>query len=224
MTFDPAIITDNLDRIAAGLGLTIVLWLSGTVAGMVLGFVMALVQRIRNPVARGLVACYQSIFRGTPFLVQVFVLYYGGPLVGLMLSAETVGVLGLALYSGAYFTAIFQGGLAAVPTGQVEAARIAGFTGWQILRHVGLPQMMITIAPALVGTFIVMVKETAILSVATVPELTAVLSGIGSATFTFVETLLVLVLCYWVLVGLTTWAGARIERRMQRHLRNGATS
>src|SRR5690606_35875618 len=97
---------------------------------------------------------------------------------------------------------------------------------FQILRHIQLPQMMVTITPALVGMFIVMSKETAILSVMTVPEITAVLSGIGSATFTYVETLLVLVLCYWVLVGVTTWIGGRVERRMQRHLltANGKTA
>ncbi|MET3662708.1 amino acid ABC transporter permease [Aquamicrobium ahrensii] len=226
MSFNPAIITDNLPQILAGLRLTILLWLAGTVAGMALGFVLAVFQTSRLWPVRLLVAVYQSIFRGTPFLVQIFLLYYGGPLVGLMLSAETAGVLGLTLYSAAYFTEIFRAGFGAVNVGQAEAGQICGLSKFQILRHIQLPQMMVTITPALVGMFIVMSKETAILSVMTVPEITAVLSGIGSATFTYVETLLVLVLCYWVLVGVTTWIGGRVERRMQRHLltANGKTA
>lgn len=226
MSFNPAIITDNLPQILAGLRLTILLWLVGTITGMALGFVLALLQTSRFWPVRFLVSVYQSIFRGTPFLVQIFLLYYGGPLIGLMLSAETAGVLGLALYSAAYFTEIFRAGFGAVSVGQAEAGRICGLSEFQILRHVQLPQMMVTITPALVGMFIVMSKETAILSVMTVPEITAVLSGIGSATFTYVETLLMLVLCYWTLVGATTWIGTRVERHMQRHLlpANGKTA
>lgn len=218
MSFNFAIITDNLPQILAGLRLTIILWLVGTVAGMALGFLLALLRTSRHWQIRLLVSVYQSIFRGTPFLVQIFLLYYGGPLIGLMLSAEVAGVLGLALYSAAYFTEIFRAGFAAVHIGQAEAGRICGLSEFQILCHIQLPQMMVTITPALIGMFIVMSKETAILSVMTVPDITAVLSGIGSATFTYIETLLTLVLCYWALVGLTTWVGAKVERHMQRHL------
>lgn len=218
MSFNPAIIIDNLPQILAGLQLTIILWLVGTIAGMVLGFILALLQTSRYWQIRFVVGVYQSIFRGTPFLVQIFLLYYGGPMIGLMLTAEVAGVLGLALYSAAYFTEIFRAGFGAVHIGQAEAGRICGLSDLQVLRYIQLPQMLVTITPALVGMFIVMSKETAILSVMTVPDITAVLSGIGSATFTYVETLLALVLCYWGLVGITTWIGARIERHIQRHL------
>lgn len=218
MTFNPAIITDNLPQILAGLRVTIILWLVGTITGMALGFVLALLQTSRHWYIRFVVGVYQSIFRGTPFLVQIFLLYYGGPMVGLMLSAEMAGVLGLTLYSAAYFTEIFRAGFGAVNIGQAEAGRICGMSNFQILYHIQLPQMMVTITPAIVGMFIVMSKETAILSVMTVPDITAVLSGIGSSTFTYVETLLALVLCYWFIVGTTTWIGGNVERRLQRHL------
>ena len=225
MSFNPAIIIDNLPQILDGLRLTILLWLTGTIAGMVLGFLLAVVQTTRSRLVRFLVAAYQSIFRGTPFLIQIFLLYYGGPLFGLMLSAETAGILGLTLYSAAYFTEIFRAGFGAISLGQAEAGHICGLSNFQILRHIQLPQMMVTITPALVGTFIIMSKETAILSIMTVPEITAVLSGIGSATFTYVEPLLTLVLCYWALVGATSWIGMHVEHHMQRHLRpeNGKT-
>ncbi len=216
--FNPAAITHNLPQIGAGLAMTVGTWVASTVAGALIGFAAALAQQLGGRFARAAIRVYVELFRGTPFLVQLFLLYYGGPAFGLTLEPLTAGVLSLALYAGAYFTEAFRSGFASVPRGHLEAASCLGMTPWQAVFRVQLPQMLVLILPALTNLTIVLSKETAVLSIVTVPELTFVLTGIGSATFAFVETLLALSVCYLVLVELATWAGAAFERRVGRRL------
>jgi polar amino acid transport system permease protein len=150
--------------------------------------------------------------------VQLFLLYYGGPSIGLTLEPMTAGVLGLGLYGSAYFAEAFRSGFQSVPPGHLEAASCLGLSRWQAVLRIQVPQMLVLIVPALTNLIIVLSKETAVLSIVTVPELTFVLTGIGSATFAFVETLLALCVCYLALVELTSragmWAEARIARFM----------
>ena len=113
---------------------------------------------------------------------------------------------------------VFRSGFSSVPRGHLEAASCLGLTRWQAIRRVQLPQMLVLILPAMTNLAIVLSKETAVLSIVTVPELTFVLTGIGSATFAFVETLLVLSLCYLLLVELASSAGRWAERRVGRFI------
>lgn len=217
MSFNIHIILDNLPEILSGLWLTILMWLVGSLFGMIAGFLLSLMQRIRSYPLQLVISAYQTVFRGTPFLIQLFVIYYGGPSVGILLEPVTAGIIGLVLYSSAYFAEIFKAGFTSVNIGQVEAGRVCGLSEVQIITRIQLPQMMLTILPSLISMMIVLSKETAILSVITVPELTAVLSGIGSATFTYVETLLVLLLVYWGIVAASTYVGHYAESRLSRY-------
>ncbi|SDE49190.1 amino acid ABC transporter permease [Paraburkholderia lycopersici] len=216
--FDLHVITGNLPQIGAGFAATIGMWLASVALGAAIGLAVALLQKVGARAVRALLRVYIELFRGTPFLVQLFLLYYGGPAFGLMLTPAVAGVASLALYAGAYFAEVFRGGFASVPQGQLEAAMCLGLTRWQAVWRIELPQMLALIMPALANLAIVLSKETAVLSIVTVPELTFVLTGIGSATFAFVETLLVLCVCYLLLVEAATLAGNWAERRVSRFL------
>jgi polar amino acid transport system permease protein len=202
----------------AGLGLTLRLWLLGTALGLLLGLALAAIQVSSKGLARTLVRGYVGVFRGTPLLIQLFLLYYGGPSFGLVLSPEQAGLLGLTLYASAQLVEIFRSGFESVPGGQIEAARMAGLTRLQILRHVELPQMLIIIVPSLVNTLVIMTKETAILSTITIPDLTAVLYGIGSETYNIITPLFFLAIFYWVLLEFVSMLGRGLERRTSRYL------
>ncbi|AYQ92692.1 amino acid ABC transporter [Burkholderia gladioli] len=214
--FDPAVITHNLPQIGGGLALTVGSWVASVALGLAIGFAAALAQQLGGRGARAAIRVYIELFRGTPFLVQLFLLYYGGPAFGLTLDPLPAGIASLSLYAGAYFTEAFRSGFAAIPPGHLEAAACLGLTRWQTIARIQLPQMLALILPALTNLTIVLSKETAVLSIVTVPELTFVLTGIGSASFAFVETLLALSVCYLLLVELATWAGALAERRVGR--------
>src|SRR6202044_2202154 len=109
-----------------GFGVTILCWAAGSTLGLILGFAIALLRRLEIPPLNGLLRAFIELFRGTPFLVQLFLIYAGGPSIGLRLSATAAGILGLGLYASAYFAEIFRAGFAAGPVGQIEAAATGG--------------------------------------------------------------------------------------------------
>jgi len=113
-------------KLIAGFGMTLLCWFAGAALGLALGFAIALLRRLKfAPLAALLRACIE-IVRGTPFLIQLYLLYDGGPAIGLKLGAVQAGILALGIYGSAYFAEIFRAGFAAVPPGQVEAAQSLG--------------------------------------------------------------------------------------------------
>jgi polar amino acid transport system permease protein len=214
--FDPTVITHNLHPILEGLANTVGTWAAAVLIGMAIGFAIAVLQLFSGRWLRVLLRVYIEFFRSTPFLVQLFLLYYGGPSFGLTLEPMTAGIVGLGLYGSAYFAEAFRSGFQSVPRGHLEAAQCLGLSRWQVVSRVQFPQMLVLIVPALTNLIIVLSKETAVLSIVTVPELTFVLTGIGSETFAFIETLLVLCTCYLALVEFTSRVGAWAEARLAR--------
>ncbi|MEM8914880.1 MAG: amino acid ABC transporter permease [Pseudomonadota bacterium] len=201
-----------------GFGVTVLCWIAGTVLGSILGFALALGMRTNIRVLTGVIRVYIEVIRGTPFLVQLFILYYGGPSFGLVLDPIPAGVIGLTIYGSPYFAEIFRAGFGAVPPGQVEAAQMLGLSRLTILRRVMLPQMLISIIPSLTNFSIILTKETAILSVITVPELLFEVTTMSTETFAFFEATLALAIFYWGLVELTSYLGRVAEARFTRHL------
>ena len=202
----------------SGFAMTIACWLAGTVLAMALGFVIALIRRAAPRPVEWLIRAYIEFIRGTPFLVQLFVLYYGGPLIGLRLDALPAGILGLTLYGSAYFAEIFRAGFNAVPKGQIEAARAMGFAPGTILRRVEVPAMLVSALPALVNFAIILTKETVILSMITVPEIMFATGKMMAETFAFAESLLVLALFFWAFVEVISRTGRWLERRATHYL------
>jgi polar amino acid transport system permease protein len=201
-----------------GFGITVICWILGTIFGMALGLLIALIQRYAPRPVRWLIQIYIEVIRGTPFLVQLFVLYYGGPLIGLRLDALPAGLLGLTIYGSPYFAEIFRSGFRAVAHGQIEAARAIGMTEPTIIRRILLPLGLVSALPALVNFSIILTKETVILSIITVPELMYQVSRMSAETFRYVEANLVLALFFWALVETISRLGRRLEARITQHL------
>ena len=170
--------------------------------GLVLGFVVAVARRYGPRCVDRLLFVPVEIIRGTPFLVQVFLLYYGGPFIGLRSTTCRPGCSRLTIYAAAYYTELLRAGFEAVPQGPCRGGRLRRPHRAQTLLRILLPEMTMLVLPAMVNMAILMLKETAILSIITVPELTLTVSAIGTQYYAFVESFTVLALIYWALVEL----------------------
>ncbi len=152
--------------------MTLLLWVVCAALGLVLGFVIAVARRYGPRCVDRLLFVPVEVIRGTPFLVQVFLLYYGGPFIGLSLDNIPAGILALSIYAAAYYSELWRAGFAAIPKGHLEAADCVGLSRAQTLFRIILPEMTMLVLPAMVNMTILMLKETAILSIISVPELT----------------------------------------------------
>lgn len=200
--------------LVSGFGVTVLCWGFGAAIGLVIGLFVALCHEVRFPPLRWLLRVYIEVLRGTPFLLQLFLLYAGGPYIGLRLSATAAGIAGLALYSSSYFAEIFRAGFAAVPVGQIEAAISVGMTPLATLSLVRLPGALIAATPPIVNTLIVMSKETVVLSIITVPELMYQMQTMAAETFTAFDAIFAMAAFYWLLVEVTSRLGRWFERRV----------
>ncbi|WP_168879802.1 amino acid ABC transporter permease [Rhizobium sp. P28RR-XV] len=216
MTFDVNVLLDQWPAIISGAGVTIMIWVFGTIAAAILGFLLAVARQYCGLLIDKALGLAVAVLRGTPFLIQIFLVYYGGPFIGLSLDPLPAGLIGISIYGAAYFSEIFRSGFQAVPTGHIEAGECVGLTQGQIVRRILLPEMTMLVLPPSVNMTIILMKETAVLSIITVPELTATLSAIGSQQYAFVEALSALALFYWVLVEFTGWLGNLAETKLSR--------
>ncbi len=159
MVFDIGVITAHASEVITGFGTT--LWTTVVACFLAMGFGLIVAQGLlaKSIVIRYPIRLYVETIRTTPFLVQLFLLYYGGPTVGINLEPLEAGILGLAIYGSAYYAEIFRAGFNSIPHGQLEVAQMLGFSHGQTLWRIQLPQMMGLILPALVNTSIFSVKR-----------------------------------------------------------------
>jgi polar amino acid transport system permease protein len=216
MSFDINVLIDQWPAILSGGIVTIIIWIASTIAGAVLGFLVAVARRHGGLVVDRIIGLVIAVLRGTPFLIQIFLVYYGGPFIGLSLDPIPAGLLGLSIYAAAYFSEIFRAGFRAVPLGHIEAGECVGMSQGQIVRRILLPEMIMLVLPPSLNMAVLLMKETAVLSIITVPELTATLSAIGSQQYAFVEALFALAVFYWVLVEATGRLGHLAETKLTR--------
>jgi polar amino acid transport system permease protein len=209
-----AILWRYLPSLLSGFGVTILCWGVGAAIGLVAGFGIALLYRLPFAPLRWLLRVYVEIIRGTPFLVQLFLLYSAGPSIGLRLEATTAGILGLGLYSSAYFAEAFRAGFSAVPRGQIEAAISIGMRPLDILWRISVPTMLVATLPSIVNLMIILSKETVVLSLITVPELMYQMQTMAAETFTAFNAIFAMAIFYWLLVEAVSRLGARLERRV----------
>ncbi len=216
MTLDLTLIISLAPELLRAAGVTLLTWLGGALAALVLGFGVAIGRRYGPRFLDSTLRAYVEVIRGTPFLIQLFLLYYGGPFIGLSLDPVPAGLLGLAVYGAAYFSEIFRAGFEAVPRGHVEAGECLGLDRVQIVKRILIPEMTMLVLPPAVNMLIVLLKETAVLSIITVPELTFQISAIGSEKYAFVEAMFLLACFYWGLVELCGMLGRTAEERLSR--------
>jgi polar amino acid transport system permease protein len=214
--FDYALILSRLPDVFSALELTLAVWIVSLIGAALIGFVVAIARRFGPRWLNALLGVYVELFRGTPFLIQLFLLYFGGPYAGLTLDAIPAGIAALSVYGAAYFSEIFRAGFEAVPRGHVEAAECSGFSREQIVRRILLPEMTMLVLPSALNMAISLLKDTAVMSVITVPELTLTISALGTEFYAFIESLFLLALCYWGLTELCAWAGRLAERKLAR--------
>ncbi len=202
--------------LAKGLWLTLEISVVSLLFSIVLGFVAGLARIARSVAVRDLAAVYVEVIRGTPLLVQIFIVYFFIGTV-LKLSAFAAGVVALSVFTGAYVAEIVRAGIQAVPKGQTEAAQSLGLSGFQTLRYVVLPQATKKILPPLAGQFINLIKDSSLVSVMALTDLTKAGREVVSSTFSPFEVWFTVAAMYLLLTGGLSWAVQRMERRMARH-------
>ena len=216
MDLDPSIFVTYGPRILAGFWLTIKIVVLAIALGLPLGVLLALARRSRLRVLRWIATAFIELFRNTPFIIQVFLLYYVLPFYGLRLPAEQVGVLALAAFGSSYFAEVIRGGIDAVPAGQLESARAIGMTDLEAMRHVVLPQSLGIILPPLTNQMLSLIKESAILSTITMQEMTMTAIRVQGETFRPFEAFIMIALLYWMLNEAVATAMRALERRLAR--------
>ncbi|CDG16223.1 amino acid ABC transporter permease [Xenorhabdus doucetiae] len=167
----------------AGLTFTIPLTLITFALGITLGFIVALIRLYGPKPLVAVVRFYVWLIRGTPLLVQLFLIFYALPSVGITLEAFTSAVIGFTLNVGAYTSEVIRAALSSVPKGQWEASHSIGMSWWQSLRRIILPQAARVSIPPLSNTFISLVKDTSLASVITVPEMFLAAQRIAAVTY-----------------------------------------
>lgn len=195
-----------------------VLWLTllTIVVSWGFGLAAALGQRSDMKAVRATAAFYVWFIRGTPALIQIFIVYFGMPQLGIRLTPYTAGVLALAINSGAYVTEIIRSGLSAIPVGQTESALALGFSQRETMRTIILPQVFRIILPSITNEALSTLKNTSLLSTITVVELTLYAQTLISATFRPFDFYIAVAIIYLLLTTILTQLAAFFERRYAR--------
>ncbi|MGR3908501.1 amino acid ABC transporter permease [Burkholderia sp. SR8] len=182
--------------------------------GLVVGLVAAIMRIGSNRFASGLAQGYVSLMRGTPLLVQMFVVYYGLPDLGITLDPTTAGIFTLTLNAGAYLSESMRGAILGIGRGQWAAAHSLGLTHVQTLRYIVCPQALRLAVPSLGNTLVSLIKDTSLVSVITVTELLRSTQEVIAATFQPLPLYLAAAAIYWVLSTLLTRLQGRVETRL----------
>ncbi len=213
---DVAFMRKWLPFIMGGAGIT--LYVSAAAIGLatVLALVGALARLSNSPVANGISGFYISLIRGTPLLVQIFIWYLALPQIGVTLDPRLAGILALGVNYGAYMTEIFRAGIQAIGKGQHEAAQALGMTPGQTFRRIVFPQAFRIVIPPIGNEFIAMMKDSALVSIITVHELTFRAQKIGRQNFRNLETFLIAAGFYWILTIIFQFFQGKLETHMAR--------
>ena len=210
------LLASALPLMLKGAGWTLVLAVASVVFGALVGALVALVRLAKIPLLASLAALYVSGFRGTPLLVQLFVIYFGLPSIGIQFDPITAGILGLSLNVGAYLSETLRGAINGVAHRQWDAARSLGLTQMQVMRHVVGPQALRLAVPSLSNSLISLIKDTSLVSVIAVSELMLVTKEVIATTFQPFPLYLAAAAIYWALSASFESLQKKLERRLNR--------
>lgn len=208
-----------------GLLTTIEIAVLGLIIGIILGTLIALVKVApkNNPAIKiGAAICdvYVGFFRGTPMVVQLLLGYFVLlPMLGIVSDAIVVAIVIFGLNSGAYVSEIMRAGIQSVDAGQLEAGRAVGLPFWTAMLKIVIPQSIKNTLPTLGNEFIVLIKETSVVSFIAVVDLTKAFKAIGDATYEYILPYIMLALVYLILVLFVTYLVKIMERRLRRNER-----
>lgn len=202
-------------RFIAALGVTLKITFIALIFATLLGLVSCLFQISRSRILYFISQVYIDIIRGTPVLVQVFFVYFGlTQLLGIRMSADVAGVITLSLNAGAYLSEIFRGGIQAVSVGQMEAARSLGLPYSRAMAKVILPQAVRIVIPSMVNQFIITLKDTSIISIIGLRELTQTGKLIVAVNFENFKVWSIVAIYYLVVITILSKISKVLERRV----------
>nr|WP_153122838.1 amino acid ABC transporter permease [Peribacillus tepidiphilus] len=217
MNFDFARIAPSLPYILEGIPITLKIVAAAALLGFSWGVILALFKISHFKPAIWFADAYTSVFRGTPLVLQVMLIYYGAPqLFGTQIDAFVAAFLSFGLNSAAYISEVIRAGILAVDKGQREASMALGIPYKRMMWDIILPQAMKNILPALMNEFITLTKESAIVTVIGITDIMRRSYIVGGQTYKFLEPILFAGLIYYVMVMILTLLGKLVERRMRR--------
>ncbi|MFC3108880.1 amino acid ABC transporter permease [Undibacterium arcticum] len=197
-----------------GAGYTLLFAVASMLGGLLLGFPLAVARILPSPLLQRPAAVYVSLMRGTPLLVQVFVIYYGLPSIGIEFTPTTAGVLALSLNAGAYLSESLRGAILGVSKGQWAASHSLGLTYAQTLYYIVAPQALRIAVPSMSNTLISLIKDTSLVSVITVTELMLATKEVIATSFRPLPLYLAAAAVYWCL----SLCFEALQRRAERKL------
>lgn len=207
-------VLEERDAFLQGAKLTLILAVASTIFGFLLAVVLALLRVSHLKLLRWPAAVYIEFIRGTPLLVQILIAWLVLPFLGLKLPILYAGLLALVVNTSAYQAEAIRGGIQSIPTGQMEAATSLGMTRFQAMRHVVLPQAFRLTLPPLGNEFIILLKDTSLVSVIGVVELTQIGRIFSAQTFLVLETWLAVALVYFVMTYALAVGLRHLEKRL----------
>jgi len=199
-----------------GTVITLLLSFFGVAFGVLLGVVFALMKLSKNPLLKNFAASYIEVIRGTPLLVQLYIVYYGLPrLIGMDFEDLTLGIIAISFNSAAYVAEIIRAGILSIDKGQMEAARSLGMSHRMAMTNIIIPQAFKNILPALGNEFIVLIKESAIVSVIGIHDLMYNTDTVRGNTFRPFSPLIVAAAIYFVITFTLSKLLSLLERRLR---------
>jgi polar amino acid transport system permease protein len=208
--FSPKII-----YIVEGSIITLQYSLAGVFFGLIIGTLLAVSKTSKYKALRIFADFYTSIFRGTPLLIQLMIIYYGLPsLMGIKFSVFCAGTIAFSLNSGAYVSEVIRAGINAIDRGQFEAAKSLGLSNYLMMKDIILPQAIRKILPSLINELIDLIKESSIISVLGEMDLMRRAQVVGAESFTYFTPMITAAICYYVLVLFFSSIATRLEKRI----------
>ena len=211
-----AMLRDAAPVMLTGAGYTLIFAMAAMIGGLAIGFPVAVMRMSSMALVRWPASLYVSMMRGTPLLVQIFVIYYGLPSIGIEFDPVTAGVLALSLNSGAYLSESLRGAIASISQGQWRASFSLGLGYWQTLHHIVMPQALRVAVPSMSNTLISLIKDTSLVSVITVTELMLATKEVIATTFQPLPLYLAAAASYWCLCLAFEALQRKAERRLNR--------
>jgi len=215
MTLDFTTLIPYLHMFWAGMIITVKASVIAVLIGTSLGVLIGAMRVLPVRPLRAVSGAYVYVIRGTPLLIQLFLIYFGLPSLGLNLPAFSAGVIGLAINSSGYVGEIVRGGIEAVPKGQWEASQVLGLSYLKTMRHIILPQAIRNMLPAFGNEFVTLIKESSLLSTLAITELTMVGQQVRSVTYASFETFILVGLIYLFLTSFIGLMLGIVEKKWQ---------
>jgi len=219
------ILYEGYKEVLKGLLVTVEIAVTGLIIGIIIGTLIALVRvmpkyKVLPRILDKICTVYVAFFRGTPMVVQLLIGYFVLlPALGIIIDAVVVAMIIFGLNSGAYVSEIMRAGIQSVDAGQLEAGRALGLSFWKAMLKIVIPQSIKNILPTLGNEFIVLIKETSVVSFIAVVDLTKAFRQIGDANYEYIIPYLMLAAVYLILVLLITWGIKAMERRLKKNER-----